>query len=103
MIFCDLPSPAEASSQTKNRAKGFAQAGNRFPFFGIMRRGKIKTPPNGAGPVDLRVSQMRLAHAQCSRPRGTAAGGRRTAQCADRKHGALIIQRGAAVKHRYGG
>jgi hypothetical protein len=45
MIFSDLPSPAEASSQTTNRATGFAQAGNRFPpriksgagFFGIMR------------------------------------------------------------------
>jgi len=44
MIFSDLPSPAEASSQTTNRAKGFAQAGNRYPpriesgvgFFGIM-------------------------------------------------------------------
>jgi hypothetical protein len=43
--FSDLPSPAEASSQMKNRATGFAQAGNRFPprikcgagFFGIMR------------------------------------------------------------------
>jgi hypothetical protein len=37
MIFSDLPSPAEASSQTTNRAKGFAQAGNRYPLFGIMR------------------------------------------------------------------
>jgi len=36
MIFSDLPSPAEASSQTASRAKGFAQAGNRFPLFGIM-------------------------------------------------------------------
>jgi hypothetical protein len=36
MMFSDLPSPAEASSQMKNRAKGFAQAGNRYPLFGIM-------------------------------------------------------------------
>jgi hypothetical protein len=36
MIFSDLPSPAEAASQTTNRAKGFAQAGNRYPLFGIM-------------------------------------------------------------------
>jgi hypothetical protein len=44
MILSDLPSPAEASSQTTNVAKGFAQAGNRYPprikseagFFGIM-------------------------------------------------------------------
>jgi hypothetical protein len=36
MIFSDLPSPVEASSQTTNRAMGFAQAGNRFPLFGIM-------------------------------------------------------------------
>jgi hypothetical protein len=36
MIFSDLPSPAEASSQTMVGAKGFAQAGNRYPLFGIM-------------------------------------------------------------------
>jgi hypothetical protein len=44
MIFSDLPSPAEASSHTTDRAKGFAQAGNRYPprvkpgagFFGIV-------------------------------------------------------------------
>jgi hypothetical protein len=37
MIFPDLPSPAEASTQSKNRATGFAQAGNPYPLFGIMR------------------------------------------------------------------
>jgi hypothetical protein len=36
MMFSDLPSPAEASSQTTTSATGFAQAGNRFPLFGIM-------------------------------------------------------------------
>jgi hypothetical protein len=36
MIFSDLPSPAEASNQTTASAQGFAQAGNRFPLFGIM-------------------------------------------------------------------
>src|SRR5262245_1657315 len=36
MIFSDLPSPAEASSRRENLAKGFAQAGNRHPLFGIM-------------------------------------------------------------------
>jgi hypothetical protein len=36
MIFSDLPSPAEASSRSNDSAKGFAQAGNRFPLFGIM-------------------------------------------------------------------
>jgi len=36
MIFSDLPSPAEASSQTTDRGRGFAQAGNRYPLFGIM-------------------------------------------------------------------
>ena len=43
-MFSDLPSPAKASSQTTDRTKGFAQAGNRYPprikcgagFFGIM-------------------------------------------------------------------
>jgi len=45
MILSDLPSPAEASSNTRGLAVGFAQAGNRNPpriksgagFFGIMR------------------------------------------------------------------
>jgi hypothetical protein len=36
MMFSDLPSPAEASSQLLSRATGFAQAGNRYPLFGIM-------------------------------------------------------------------
>jgi hypothetical protein len=36
MIFSDLASPAEASSQTKIRATGFAQAGNQYPLFGLM-------------------------------------------------------------------
>jgi hypothetical protein len=36
MIFSDLPSPAEASSQNGEPSLGFAQAGNRFPLFGIM-------------------------------------------------------------------
>jgi hypothetical protein len=36
MIFSDLPSPAEASSQWDGLRQGFAQAGNRLPLFGIM-------------------------------------------------------------------
>jgi hypothetical protein len=36
MILSDLASPAEASSHTKFGGQGFAQAGNRFPLFGIM-------------------------------------------------------------------
>jgi hypothetical protein len=36
MILSDLPSPAEASSNTTEPCQGFAQAGNRFPLFGIM-------------------------------------------------------------------
>jgi hypothetical protein len=32
----DLPSPPEASSQFDKPSLGFAQAGNRFPLFGIM-------------------------------------------------------------------
>jgi hypothetical protein len=35
-MFSDLASPAEASSQTMDCTKGFAQAGNRYPLFGIM-------------------------------------------------------------------
>jgi hypothetical protein len=37
MILSELPSPAEASNETTNRCLGFAQAGNRFLPFGIMR------------------------------------------------------------------
>jgi hypothetical protein len=37
MIFSDLPSPAEAFGHTIGPCKGFAQAGNRFTLFGIMR------------------------------------------------------------------
>jgi hypothetical protein len=45
MMFFDLPSPAEASSQLLSRATAFAQAENRYPpcskcgagFFGNMR------------------------------------------------------------------
>jgi hypothetical protein len=36
MIFSDLPSPAEASNDKPASWLGFAQAGNRFPLFGIM-------------------------------------------------------------------
>jgi hypothetical protein len=36
MIFSDLPSPAEASSQDDSQCAGFAQAGNRRTLFGIM-------------------------------------------------------------------
>jgi hypothetical protein len=51
MIFSDLPSPAEASSKTAtNHAKGFAQAGDRYPprikcgagFFGIMHQKSVR-------------------------------------------------------------
>jgi hypothetical protein len=45
-MFSDLTSPAEASRQTMNIDKGYAQAGNRYPprikcgagFFGVMLR-----------------------------------------------------------------
>jgi hypothetical protein len=37
MILSDLPSPAEASVNTTGSCQGFAQAGNRFTLFGIMR------------------------------------------------------------------
>jgi hypothetical protein len=36
MMISDLPSSAETSSQLLSRASGFAQAGNRYPLFGIM-------------------------------------------------------------------
>jgi hypothetical protein len=36
MIFSDLPSSAEAGNEDAGGWHGFAQAGNRFPLFGIM-------------------------------------------------------------------
>jgi len=36
MIFSDLPSPAEASNEPTRSWLSFAQAGNRYPLFGIM-------------------------------------------------------------------
>jgi len=37
MILSDLPTPAEASVREIRGCPGFAQAGNRYPLFGIMR------------------------------------------------------------------
>jgi hypothetical protein len=37
MIFSDLASPAEALTGKASSWHGFAQAGNRYPLFGIMR------------------------------------------------------------------
>ena len=36
MIFSDLASPAEALDEVTSGCRGFAQAGNRRPLFGIM-------------------------------------------------------------------
>jgi hypothetical protein len=36
MIFSDLPPPAEAPAKIAWLCQGFAQAGNRYPLFGIM-------------------------------------------------------------------
>ena len=48
MIFSDLASPAEASSRTTDSAKGFAQAGNRYPTFRdhALGSGKKCGPPD---------------------------------------------------------
>ena len=48
-MFFDLPSPAEASSQAMNSAAGFAQAGTRYPLFGIM----LCSPPRRAGAAQI--------------------------------------------------
>jgi hypothetical protein len=40
MILSDLPSPAEASVFDPGPCQGYAQAGNRFPLFGIMREAR---------------------------------------------------------------
>ena len=36
MIFSDLASPAETWHEDTSDWHGFAQAGNRYPLFGIM-------------------------------------------------------------------
>jgi len=38
MIFSDLTSPAEAAGKRGNDRElaGFAKAGNRYPFFGML-------------------------------------------------------------------
>jgi hypothetical protein len=36
MIVSDLPMPDEAPIHTTDLCQGFAQAGNRYPLFGIM-------------------------------------------------------------------
>jgi hypothetical protein len=37
MISSDLPSPAEATNHIDRPFEGFAQAGNRYTLFRIMR------------------------------------------------------------------
>ena len=73
MIFSDLPSPAEAASHTTDRAKGFAQAGNRYPLFGIMlcalvarmERRRISTPGNaGSNPAESAKCRVGWANAR---------------------------------------
>jgi hypothetical protein len=49
MIFSDLPSPAEASRHAVRTCQGFAQAGNRFPLFGIMLEKRMRPPEGPAG------------------------------------------------------
>jgi hypothetical protein len=43
MIFSDLTSPAVASRERISDRDGFAQAGNRYPLFGIMLERDTKT------------------------------------------------------------
>jgi hypothetical protein len=83
MISFDLPSPAEASGQTTDGAKGFAQAGKRYPprirfaagFFRIMLQ--IETTPRGqAGVVSRQTGPANL------RPHGVDRARRRAANVA---------------------
>jgi hypothetical protein len=55
MILSDLASPAEASGGMKNANRGFAQAGNRFPLFGIMRAFRRTSRPSGTQGGDGRA------------------------------------------------
>src|ERR1043166_2413269 len=65
------------------------------------RCGPDKQKPRraGGGAGGLARLLMRLAHAQCSRPRGAAAADTRWNHGAYRKHGAQIIRRAADVKN----
>ena len=56
MIFSDLPSPAEALIHTRGRCQGFAQAGNRYPLFGIMRYAAFRLARNSP----IRSSAFRM-------------------------------------------
>jgi hypothetical protein len=55
MILSDLPTPAEASTHNSETYQGVAQAGNRFPLFGIMLYAAAECPAAwsscGGGPV----------------------------------------------------
>jgi hypothetical protein len=58
-MFSDLASPAEASCQTTNRAMGFAQAGNRYPLFGIMLVRYSSAAPRRSG-ISRAVATMSM-------------------------------------------
>jgi hypothetical protein len=49
MILSDLASPAKTSSHTKFGGEGFAQAGSRYPLFGIMLQDRVRQSPASAG------------------------------------------------------
>src|SRR5271166_4107042 len=57
MIFSDLPSPAEASNGRSPDLRGFAQAGNRNPLFGIML---LSTSPPPRQPLISRAAGARV-------------------------------------------
>jgi len=55
MISSDLPSPAEASSGMNGWLEGFAQAGNRYPLFGIMLYDACRPPALICGKIPSRI------------------------------------------------
>src|SRR5579862_7722797 len=64
MILSDLPSPAEASSQNDRPCQGFAQAGNRYPLFGIMLQSKGTLMPEALADAryQLALANRIIAH-----------------------------------------
>ncbi len=71
MIFSDLPTPAVAFVHESGRCQGFAQAGNRYPLFGVMRY-RFPTPMVGAITIRCRSSTMSKSPASWHSPMMTA-------------------------------
>src|SRR5262245_12771974 len=76
MILSDLPSPAEASVHNRSACRGFAQAGNQFPLFGIMHQEMIMRLSRRTALLSLATAVVtsRVANAQAPKAVTTPSG-----------------------------